>query len=95
MVMTRVVFYFLVKPSIPATALLARMYLGQQRLPSRALGTTLVRFLKQEESDWVSGAAERAEKRCILHHNWRQYQQLSAGAAVVPAMDEDNKITTI
>ncbi|ETP02658.1 hypothetical protein F441_20296 [Phytophthora nicotianae CJ01A1] len=94
MVMTRVVFYFLVKPSIPATALLARMYLGQQRLPSRALGTTLVRFLKQEESDW--GFLELLNApRSVLHHNWRQYQQLSAGAAVVPAMDEDNKITTI
>ncbi|ETO72514.1 hypothetical protein F444_11407 [Phytophthora nicotianae P1976] len=80
MVMTRVVFYFLVKPSIPATALLARMYLGQQRLPSRALGTTL-------------GLLNAP--RSVLHHNWRQYQQLSAGAAVVPAMDEDNKITTI
>ncbi|EEY64998.1 uncharacterized protein PITG_16453 [Phytophthora infestans T30-4] len=79
----------------PAASLLARVYLGQQRPPSRALGTSLLQFTKQEEADWVTGAVERAEKRCILHHNWRQYQQLSADAAVVPAKDEGIKITTI
>ncbi|EEY65001.1 uncharacterized protein PITG_16456 [Phytophthora infestans T30-4] len=79
----------------PAASLLARVYLGQQRPPSRALGTSLLQFTKQEEADWVTGAIERAEKRCILHYNWRQYQQLSADGAVVLARDEGVKITTI
>ncbi|KAF4041435.1 hypothetical protein GN244_ATG06290 [Phytophthora infestans] len=79
----------------PAASLLARVYLGQQRPLSRALGTSLLQFTKQEEADWVTGAIERAEKRCILHYNWRQYQQLSADGAVVLARDEGVKITTI
>ncbi|KAE9223435.1 hypothetical protein PF002_g14966 [Phytophthora fragariae] len=53
----------------PAASLLARMYLGRQPGPSRALGASLLRFTEQEDADWVSDAVQRAEKRCILHHN--------------------------
>ncbi|KAL3660632.1 hypothetical protein V7S43_014387 [Phytophthora oleae] len=62
----------------PAASLLARMYLGGQSPPSRALGASLWHFAKQEKAGWVSDAASRAEKRCILHHNWKQVQKLSA-----------------
>ncbi|RLN50789.1 hypothetical protein BBJ28_00019217 [Nothophytophthora sp. Chile5] len=61
----------------PAAALLARFYLGQQPPPSQALSTSLSRFLGQEEASWGLEAAHRAEKRCVLHHNWRQCQRLS------------------
>ncbi|KAF1791868.1 hypothetical protein GQ600_10667 [Phytophthora cactorum] len=79
----------------PAASLLARMYLGQQPPPSRALGASLLRFTRQEEADWVSGAAQQAEKRCILHHNWRQFQRLSADAAVAPASGEDTNLSIV
>ncbi|KAG7402248.1 hypothetical protein PHYBOEH_003507 [Phytophthora boehmeriae] len=61
----------------PAAALLARIYLGQQLSPTPALGSSLTRFMEQEEADWITNAAERAEKRCILRHNWQQYKQLN------------------
>ncbi|GMF39467.1 unnamed protein product [Phytophthora fragariaefolia] len=64
----------------PAASLLARMYLGQQLGPSQTFGASLRSFMKQEDPKWVSSAVRRAEKRCILHHNWRQYQHLSANA---------------
>ncbi|KAG3252831.1 hypothetical protein PI124_g2580 [Phytophthora idaei] len=79
----------------PAASLLARMYLGQQPPPSRALGASLLRFTRQEEADWVSGTVQRAEKRCILHHNWRQFQQLSADAAVASASGEDTNLSIV
>ncbi|KAG7389849.1 hypothetical protein PHYPSEUDO_009362 [Phytophthora pseudosyringae] len=73
----------------PAASLLARMYLGQQTPPSRALGASSLRFTRQEDAGWVSGATQRAEKRCILHHNWHQYQKLSANASLASASDEN------
>uniref|UniRef100_M4B6B0 Uncharacterized protein n=1 Tax=Hyaloperonospora arabidopsidis (strain Emoy2) TaxID=559515 RepID=M4B6B0_HYAAE len=64
----------------PAASLLARIYLSQQSPPSQFLRTSLSHFAVQEEAIWVSGAAETAEMRCILHQNWRQYQELSFNA---------------
>ncbi|POM81462.1 hypothetical protein PHPALM_562 [Phytophthora palmivora] len=66
----------------PAASLLARLYLGQQPPLSRALGVSILRFTKQEAADWVSGAAHRAEKRCILHYNWSQYQKLNRSSTL-------------
>ncbi|OWZ03697.1 hypothetical protein PHMEG_00024522 [Phytophthora megakarya] len=74
----------------PAAALLARMYLGQQPPPSQALGASLQRFSTQEEADWISGAAQRAEKRCILHHNWHQFQNLNVNATIAPSIAPSN-----
>ncbi|KAG6594305.1 uncharacterized protein IUM83_17896 [Phytophthora cinnamomi] len=79
----------------PAAALLARMYLGHESSPSRSLGASLLRFTKQEEADWVSGAVQRAEKRCILHQNWHQYQQLSASVTLSSANDENVNVSTV
>ncbi|KAF4324472.1 hypothetical protein BBO99_00000160 [Phytophthora kernoviae] len=62
----------------PAAALLARIYLGQQASPTPALSPSLTRFMQQEQADWIADAAQRAEKRCILHHNWQHYKQLNA-----------------
>ncbi|CAI5740083.1 unnamed protein product [Peronospora destructor] len=73
----------------PAASLLARIYLGQQPPPFRALGSSLLRFRMQEGADWVAEAAERAEKRCMLHHNWHQYQQLSASTTLLAVNDEN------
>lgn len=64
----------------PAAALLARTYLGQQQLSFPPVGPSLLRFTQLEDADWVSDAAQRAEQRCILHHNWQQYKRLHAAA---------------
>ncbi|RMX64495.1 hypothetical protein DD238_007496 [Peronospora effusa] len=78
----------------PAASLLARIYLGQQPPPFRALGSSLLRFKMQEGTDWVAESAERAEKRCMLHHNWHQYQQLSASTTLL-AVNHENVNTRI
>ncbi|KAL4129711.1 hypothetical protein PRIC2_005718 [Phytophthora ramorum] len=75
--------------SHPTASLLARVYLGQLPPPSPALGTSLLHFTEQEEAGWVSDVAGRAEKRCILHHNWQQYQELSSNA-VLSTVGDDN-----
>eukprot|EP00644_Phytophthora_capsici_P014698 jgi/Phyca11/575772/estExt2_Genewise1.C_PHYCAscaffold_780107 len=72
----------------PAASLLARMYLGGQSPPSRALGASLWRFGQQEKCGWEVDAASRAEKRCILHHNWNQVEKLNA---TLPRSDENVK----
>ncbi|CAI5735830.1 unnamed protein product [Hyaloperonospora brassicae] len=72
----------------PAASLLARIYLGRQNSPSPALRTSLSRFTVQEEATWALGAAQRAERRCILHHNWRQYQELKSKATPSAANNE-------
>ncbi|CAH0516575.1 unnamed protein product [Peronospora belbahrii] len=75
----------------PAVSLLARIYFGQQRPPFQALGASLLRFAMQEETTWLAGAAQRAEKRCLLHHNWHQYQQLSTNTTVLATSDKKDK----
>ncbi|KAI9908732.1 hypothetical protein PsorP6_003803 [Peronosclerospora sorghi] len=65
----------------PAASFLARIYLGHQPPSPQALGASLLRFTAQEKAKWMTQAAERAEKRCLLHHNWQYYQQLSTDAA--------------
>ncbi|KAI9908127.1 hypothetical protein PsorP6_002866 [Peronosclerospora sorghi] len=65
----------------PAASFLARIYLGHQPPSPQALGASLLRFTAQEKAEWMAQAAERAEKRCLLHHNWQYYQQLSTDAA--------------
>uniref|UniRef100_A0AAV1TU66 Uncharacterized protein n=1 Tax=Peronospora matthiolae TaxID=2874970 RepID=A0AAV1TU66_9STRA len=72
----------------PAASLLARIYLSQHSPPSQFLMPSLSHFAVQEEAIWVSGAAETAEMRCILHQNWRQYQELSSNAARSTASDK-------
>ncbi|KAK1944465.1 hypothetical protein P3T76_004377 [Phytophthora citrophthora] len=72
----------------PAASLLARMYLGGQSPPSRALGASLWNLSQQEKCGWEVDAAPRAEERCILHHNWNQVEKLSS---TLPHSDENVK----
>ncbi|KAI9906486.1 hypothetical protein PsorP6_004805 [Peronosclerospora sorghi] len=65
----------------PAESFLARIYLGHQPPSPQALGASLLRFTAQKKAEWMAQAAERAEKRCLMHHNWQYYQQLSTDAA--------------
>ncbi|GMF13617.1 unnamed protein product [Phytophthora lilii] len=78
----------------PAASLLARIYLGKQSLPSRALKASFERFMKQDEADWLLGSARQVENRCILHHNWCQYQKLSA-EVVIPHVNNENGSTSL
>ncbi|KAI9916896.1 hypothetical protein PsorP6_017803 [Peronosclerospora sorghi] len=65
----------------PAASFLARIYPGRQPPSPQALGASLLRFTAQEKAEWMAQAAERAEKRCLLHQNCQYYQQLSTDAA--------------
>jgi hypothetical protein len=37
----------------------------------------------------------RAEKRCVLHHNWSQYQQLGSSTALSASSDERGNCSSV
>ncbi|KAL7691914.1 hypothetical protein Plhal304r1_c008g0033351 [Plasmopara halstedii] len=72
----------------PAAALLARIYLGKQLFSSPSSKLLMSRFMRQEEANWVDEVAQRAEKRCVLYHNWHHIQQLHAEVEPRPPTEE-------
>ena len=73
----------------PAASLLARIYLNQESAPFQDIRASFLRFTMQEEVPWMLEATDRAEKRCILHYNWCQYQRFNENAAHTAVGDQD------